>query len=61
MMEPQSVRGIGVESVDMLVHEVFSHELRDELAGLTGSPDESGAQRQKWPGQGRQRASTFAA
>jgi transposase len=46
------VRGIGVETADMLVHEVFPRELRDEravarYAGLTGSPDESGARRRE--------------
>jgi transposase len=41
------VKGIGVETGDMLVHEIFSRPLRDRravarYAGLTGSPDESG-------------------
>src|SRR5690242_9585896 len=44
------VVGIGVETADMLVHEVLSRPLRDRravarYAGLTGSPDESGAKR----------------
>jgi transposase len=51
-MELQSIHGIGVETADMLVHEVFSRELRDQravarYAGLTGSPDESGARRRE--------------
>src|SRR5204863_418448 len=44
------VVGVGVETADMLVREVLSRELRDRkalarYAGLTGSPDESGARR----------------
>lgn len=44
--------GVGVETADMLVHEVLSRELRDRravarYAGLTGSPDESGAKRRE--------------
>ncbi|WP_245436710.1 IS110 family transposase [Mesorhizobium tamadayense] len=44
------VLGIGVETADMLVHEVLSRELRDRravarFAGLTGAPDESGGRR----------------
>jgi transposase len=47
-----SVRGIGIETADMLVQEVFSRELRDRRAaarysGLTGSPDESGKKRRE--------------
>src|SRR6516225_5465480 len=39
--------GVGVETADMLVHEVLSRPMRDRravarYAGLTGSPDESG-------------------
>ena len=46
------VLGIGVETADMLVHEVLSRNLRDERAlgryvGLTGSPDESGSRRRE--------------
>jgi transposase len=46
------VVGIGVETADMLVHEILSRELRDRravarYAGLTGSPDESGARRRE--------------
>src|SRR5258707_5390577 len=42
------VLGIGLETADMLVHEVLSRELRDEKAvgrygGMTGAPDESGS------------------
>jgi transposase len=56
--------GVGVETADMLVHEVLSRPMRnrravargacpragqrpDPGAGLTGSPDESGAQRRE--------------
>src|SRR5258708_38091678 len=44
------VIGIGIETADMLVHEVLSRPMRDRkavarYAGLTGSPDESGARR----------------
>ena len=46
------VVGVGVETADMLVREVLSRELRDRkalarYAGLTGSPDESGARRRE--------------
>ena len=46
------VIGVGVETADMLVHEVFSRHLRDRkavarYAGLTGSPDESGKRRRE--------------
>src|SRR6201987_1516484 len=46
------VIGIGVETADMLVHEVLSRNMRDRravarYAGLTGSPDESGAKRRE--------------
>jgi len=42
------VVGVGIETADMLVHEVLSRPMRDRkavarYAGLTGSPDESGA------------------
>src|SRR3954454_2048493 len=45
-----SITGVGVETADMLVQEVLSRGLRDRravarYAGLTGSPDESGAKR----------------
>lgn len=46
------VIGVGVETADMLVHEVLSRHLRDRravarYAGLTGTPDESGARRRE--------------
>jgi transposase len=46
------VMGVGVETADMLVHEVLSRPLRDHravgrYAGLTGSPDESGSSRRE--------------
>jgi transposase len=58
------VIGIGIETADMLVHEILSRNLRDRKAvargacpragqgpdpgaGLTGSPDESGARRRE--------------
>jgi len=55
------VRGIGIETADMLVHEVLSRNLRDRravarYAGITGSPDESGTKRrEKGARQGGQR------
>jgi transposase len=44
--------GVGVETADLLVHEVLSRPMRDRravarYAGLTGAPDESGAQRRE--------------
>jgi len=44
--------GVGVETADKLVHELLSWPMRDRravarYAGLTGSPDESGAQRRE--------------
>src|SRR5436309_2161665 len=46
------VVGIGIETADMLVQEVFSRKLRDRkavarYAGLTGAPDESGQKRRE--------------
>jgi transposase len=46
------VIGVGLETADMLVHEVLSRNLRDRralarYAGLTGSPDESGSRRRE--------------
>lgn len=46
------VMGIGVETADMLVHEVLSRNLRDQRAvarygGITGAPDESGSKRRE--------------
>lgn len=47
-----SVIGVGIETADMLVHEILSRSLRDRravarYAGLTGSPDESGSKRRE--------------
>jgi transposase len=44
--------GVGVETADLLAHEVLSRPMRDcraaaRYAGLTGAPDESGAQRRE--------------
>src|SRR5436305_823464 len=44
--------GVGVETADLLVHELLSRPMRDRravarYAGLTGSPDESGAPRRE--------------
>ena len=46
------VFGIGIETADLLVHEILSRNLRDRravarYAGLTGSPDESGNRRRE--------------
>lgn len=46
------VIGVGIETAEMLVHEVLSRPLRDRRAvaryvGLTGSPDESGSKRRE--------------
>ena len=46
------VVGVGIETADMLVQEVFSREIRDRralarYAGLTGAPDESGQRRRE--------------
>lgn len=46
------VIGVGIETADMLVHEILSRGLRDRravgrYAGLTGSPDESGKRRRE--------------
>ena len=46
------VRGIGIETADMLINEVLCRNLRDRravarYAGMTGSPDESGAKRRE--------------
>ena len=46
------VIGIGIETADMLVHEILSRNLRDQravarYAGLTGAPDESGKKRRE--------------
>jgi len=47
-----NVVGTGIETADLLVHEVLARSLRDRraiarLAGLTGSPDESGTRRRE--------------
>ena len=47
-----SIRGVGIETADMLVQEVLSRNLRDRraaarYAGLTGAPDESGSKRRE--------------
>jgi transposase len=46
------VIGVGIETADMLVQELLSRDMRDRravarYAGLTGSPDESGARRRE--------------
>jgi transposase len=46
------VVGVGIETADMLVQEVFSGNIRDRkalarYAGLTGAPDESGQKRRE--------------
>src|SRR6201996_5192883 len=46
------VVGVGLETADLLVHEILSRTLRDRravarYAGLTGAPDESGARRRE--------------
>jgi transposase len=46
------VVGVGVETADMLVQEVFTRNMRDRkavarYAGLTGAPDESGKKRRE--------------
>ena len=46
------VRGVGLETAQMLVHEVLTRNLRDRravarYAGLTGTPDESGSKRRE--------------
>jgi transposase len=52
VLELQRISGLGIETADMLVREVFSRDLRDRravarYAGLTGSPDESGSRRRE--------------
>ena len=46
------VMSIGIETADMLVHEVLSRGMRDDRAvarygGITGAPDESGSKRRE--------------
>jgi transposase len=52
VLQLERISGVGVETADMLVHEVFSRDFRDQravarYAGLTGSPDESGRRRRE--------------
>jgi transposase len=52
ILERKRISYIGIETADMLTHEVFSRALRDQravarYAGLTGSPDESGKRRRE--------------
>ena len=52
VLQLQRIKGVGIESADMLTHEVLSRDLRDQravarYAGLTGSPDESGRRRRE--------------
>jgi transposase len=52
VLQLQRVNGLGIESADMLTHEVLWRDLRDQravarYAGLTGSPDESGRRRRE--------------
>jgi transposase len=52
VLQLQEITGIGLETSDMLVNEVFWRNLRDQRAvsryvGLTGSPDESGQRRRE--------------
>jgi transposase len=46
------IKGIGIETADMLVHELLARKMRDRravarYAGLTGAPDESGSRRRE--------------
>jgi len=52
VLELKRISYIGIETADMLTHEVFSRTLRDQravsrYAGLTGSPDGSGKHRRE--------------
>ena len=52
MLMLAKVKSIGIETADMLVHEVLSRSLRDQRAvarygGITGAPDESGSKRRE--------------
>ncbi|HEY2528432.1 MAG TPA: IS110 family transposase [Xanthobacteraceae bacterium] len=52
VLQLASVTGIGIETAQMLTHEVFCRALRDQravarYAGLTGAPDESGRRRRE--------------
>ena len=52
VLELQRISGLGIETADMLVREVFSRDLRDRravavLQGSQVSPDESGSRRRE--------------
>jgi transposase len=52
VLQLQRINGLGIETADMLTHELLSRTLRDQravarYAGLTGSPDESGSRRRE--------------
>jgi transposase len=52
MLMLAKILGVGIETADMLVHELLSRLLRDQRAvarygGLTGPPDESGSMRRE--------------
>ena len=52
ILQLEQIKGLGIETADMLANEVFSRALRDQRAvaryvGLTGSPDESGQRRRE--------------
>jgi transposase len=52
VLQLASVTGTGIETAEMLTHEVFCRALRDQravarYAGLTGAPDESGRRRRE--------------
>jgi transposase len=52
MLMVAMLKGIGIETADVLVHEILSRNLRDRralarYAGVTGSPDESGSKRRE--------------
>jgi transposase len=52
LLQLARINGLGIETADMLTHEAFSRNLRDQravarYAGLTGSPDESGRRRRE--------------
>ncbi|MGH7118311.1 MAG: IS110 family transposase [Acetobacteraceae bacterium] len=52
VLQLERIKGVGIETADMLTSEVFSRDLRDQravgrYAGLTGAPDESGKQRRE--------------
>ena len=58
VLTPASIKGVGLETAEMLVVEVLSRKLRDRRAvarygGLTGSPDESGSRSRERVWRGR--------